>query len=205
MPLSPSSMTPISMFSGIYTHRHYAAAVLNQQNLLEVAASFGNAAEYVSEDQLIASLDEPQREQRASLKTQVVELAKTRDGHAAKAKQKIYTLKSGAGQTTNVLLRGDPDNIGDIVSPAATQAIEGFSADFELPPDAPEVERRRKLAQWITSGDNPLFARVMVNRVWHYHFGVGIVDTPNDFGFNGGRPSHPDLLEFLTSQFRSGG
>lgn len=171
----------------------------------EVAASSGNAAEYVSEDQLIASLDEPQREQRASLKTQFAELTKTREGQAVKAKQKIYTLKSGVGQTTSVLLRGDPDNVGEVVSPAATQAIEGLSADFDLPPDAPEVERRRKLAQWITSEDNPLFARVMVNRVWHYHFGVGIVDTPNDFGFNGGRPSHPDLLEFLTSQFRSGG
>lgn len=171
----------------------------------EVAASSGDVAEYVSEDQFIASLDEPQREQRASLKTQFAELAKTREGQAVKAKQKFYTLKSGSGQTTSVLLRGDPDNVGEVVSPGATQAIEGLSADFDLPPDAPEVESRRKLAQWITSEDNPLFARVMVNRVWHYHFGVGIVDTPNDFGFNGGRPSHPDLLEFLTSQFRSGG
>jgi hypothetical protein len=171
----------------------------------EVAASSGKAAEYVSEDQLAASLDGSQREHRAALKTRIAELAKARDGQAAKAKRKIYTLTAGAGQTTNVLLRGDPDHVGEVVSPAAVQAIDGLSADFGLKPDAPEAERRRKLAEWVTSENNPLFARVIVNRVWHYHFGTGIVDTPNDFGFNGGRPSHPELLEFLAWQFRSGG
>jgi hypothetical protein len=171
----------------------------------EVAVTSGNAAEYVSEAQLIASLDESQREHRASLTARIAALTKGRDAQAAKAKQTIYTLKSGAGQTTNVLLRGDPANVGEVVSPAAIRAFDGLSADFGLPPDAPESERRRRLAQWITSERNPLFARVIVNRVWHYHFGTGIVDTPNDFGFNGGRPSHPELLEFLTWQFRSAG
>ena len=171
----------------------------------EVAALAGNAAEYVSEDQLTASLDESQRAHRASIKTRIEEVAKARDGQAAKATRKMYTLTAGEGQTTNVLLRGDPDSIGEVVSPATTEAIVGLSADFGLAPDAPEAERRRNLAEWITSENNPLFARVIVNRVWHYHFGAGIVDTPNDFGFNGGRPSHPDLLEYLARQFRSGG
>jgi len=171
----------------------------------EVAASFGNVAEYVSEDQLTASLDESQREHRVALKTRIAGLAKSRDEQAAKATQKIYTLTAGAGQTTNVLLRGDPDKVGEVVSPAATQAIDGLSADFGLTPNAPESERRRKLAEWVTSENNPLFTRVMVNRVWHYHFGAGIVDTPNDFGFSGGWPSHPELLEYLAWQFRSGG
>jgi len=66
--------------------------------------------------------------------------------------------------------------------------------------DAPESDRRRKLAEWITSVNNPLFARVIVNRLWHYHFGVGIVDTPNDFGFNGGRPSHRQLIDWLAAE-----
>src|SRR5262249_34345989 len=60
--------------------------------------------------------------------------------------------------------------------------------------------RRKKLAEWITAPNNPLFARVIVNRVWHYHFGTGIVETPNDFGFNGGRPSPPELLDWRTRQ-----
>jgi Protein of unknown function (DUF1549)/Protein of unknown function (DUF1553)/Concanavalin A-like lectin/glucanases superfamily len=171
----------------------------------EVAASTGSSHDYVSEDQLLAFIDEPQREVRASLKSQIADLAKTRVDQAANSTQKTYTLIPGAGQTTNVFLRGDPANVGELVSPAATQAIGELSSDFGLPPDAPEADRRRKLAQWITSDQNPLFPRVIANRVWHHHFGSGIVDTPNDFGFNGGRPSHPDLLDFLAWQFRSQG
>ena len=171
----------------------------------EVAASSGNLAEYVSEAQIIASLDEPLRRHRAGLTAQIADLAKVRDGEASKVKRTIYTLKSGVGETTRVLVRGDPENVGEVVPPGATQAIESLSADFGLPPDGPEATRRRKLTEWITSEQNSLFSRVIVNRVWHYHFGTGIVDTPNDFGFNGGRPSHPDLLEFLTHQFRSNG
>jgi len=163
----------------------------------EIAASAGNATEYVSEDQLTASLDETQRKHRTTLKARIAELLTARDQQAAKANRKMYTLVAGAGQTTNVLLRGDPDNIGEVVAPATTAAIDGLSADFNLAPDAPEAERRRKLAEWVTHENNPLFARVIANRVWHYHFGAGIVDTPSDFGFNGGRPSHPELLEFL--------
>lgn len=71
--------------------------------------------------------------------------------------------------------------------------------------DAPEAKRRAKLADWLTGAENPLFARVMVNRLWHYHFGVGIVETPNDFGFNGGRPSHPELLDWLAAEFAAHG
>src|SRR5262249_38253454 len=63
--------------------------------------------------------------------------------------------------------------------------------------------RRAKLAEWIASPDNPLTARVMVNRIWHYHFGRGIVGTPNDFGFNGDRPTHAELLDWLASEFNA--
>lgn len=171
----------------------------------EVAISAGNAAEYVSETQLTASLDEATRRHRVELKTRIAELQTARDKQAVKASQKMFTLTAGAGQTTNVLLRGDPDNVGAVVPPAATAAIDGLSADFGLAPDAAESERRRKLAEWVTDEKNPLFARVIVNRVWHYHFGAGIVDTPNDLGFNGGRPSHPELLEYLAWQFRHHG
>ncbi|APZ96730.1 DUF1553 domain-containing protein [Fuerstiella marisgermanici] len=171
----------------------------------EVAASSGNAAEYVPEEQLVASLHEATRKQREDLKAATAHLQASRDLQAAKVNRTVYTLTARKAAVTNVLLRGDPDNVGDVVAPAAIDAIEGLSADFGLAPDAAEAERRRKLAEWITSENNPLFARVIVNRVWHYHFGAGIVDTPNDFGFNGGRPSHPELLDYLALQFQDNG
>ena len=71
--------------------------------------------------------------------------------------------------------------------------------------DTLESQRRLRLAQWISDAKNPLTARVIVNRIWHYHFGVGIVDSPSDFGINGGEPSHPKLLDWLASEFKGSG
>jgi len=102
----------------------------------------------------------------------------------------------------HVLSRGDMRKPMDEVVPQGVAAISqhGLSSDFGLSRDSPEGERRRMLASWIADPRNPLTARVMANRMWQYHFGAGLVDTPNDFGFNGGRPSHADLLDWLASE-----
>ncbi len=107
----------------------------------------------------------------------------------------------------HVLIRGNSNDLGDEVSPRGLQAlsIAGLSSDFGMDSETPEAERRVALAKWITDPRNPLTARVIVNRLWHYHFGQGIVDSPSDFGFSGGRPSHPQLLDWLARKFIDGG
>ena len=181
---------------------HRAAFYDRALSAAEVAASAGNAIDYVTEEQLVKWLDDDAQAARADLQRQVADVQRVRDDLNARANRKIYTLTPRQGARTNVLLRGDPERPGKLVAPGGVAAIEGVNANFELTPDAPESERRRALATWITAHSNPLFARVIVNRVWHYHFGQGLVDTPNDFGFNGGRPSHPKLLDWLAVWFR---
>jgi hypothetical protein len=112
----------------------------------------------------------------------------------------IYTVKPSPPGPTYFLPRGDVMNRGSEVAPGGLSAIAGLSPDFQLPADAPDAARRAALACWIADRRNPLPARVIVNRLWHYHFGAGIVDTPSDFGFNGGRPSHPRLLDWLAAE-----
>jgi hypothetical protein len=99
-----------------------------------------------------------------------------------------------------ILARGDFRQPGEVVSPRGIAAVAGVPDDWKLAVDAPEAERRKALAEWIASADNPLTARVIVNRLWGYHFGAGLVRTPSDFGFQGGLPSHPELLDWLAGQ-----
>ena len=122
-----------------------------------------------------------------------------------KDKRLVYAVKAVEAPVVYVLTRGSPFEPAEPVSAGGVQALQGINPEFGLAPDAPEAQRRQELAAWITHDDNPLFARVMVNRLWHYHFGQGLVKTPNDFGFSGGKPSHPKLLEWLAVQFRDSG
>ncbi len=102
-------------------------------------------------------------------------------------------------EPTYLLKRGDPLQKLEMVSPSAIAAV---SPSLLIEPTAPEAQRRVALARWIGDPRNPLPSRVMVNRLWHYHFGQGLVRTPSDFGFNGDRPSHPELLNWLAAEFQ---
>ena len=104
-----------------------------------------------------------------------------------------------------VLKRGDVKNPGPEVGPGTVNVIRGLPGNLHVPADAPEGDRRAALARWITDPKNPLTWRSIVNRVWQYHFGRGIVATPNDFGKMGQLPSHPELLDWLAAEFRDGG
>lgn len=101
---------------------------------------------------------------------------------------------------TNVLLRGKSTAPGAIAEPGFPKVLVGKQADFSAP-NSPTSQRRLKLAQWIASRDNPLTARVIVNRIWHLHFGEGLVRTPSDFGVMGYPPTHPELLDWLADWF----
>ena len=98
--------------------------------------------------------------------------------------------------------RGDPMQPREVVAPAGLSAV---GARWQLSTNALDRERRLALGRWIVARDNPLTARVMVNRLWHYHFGKGLVETPSDLGVNGARPSHPELLDWLATEFQSRG
>jgi hypothetical protein len=101
---------------------------------------------------------------------------------------------------TYVLAGGELANKGDKVEPGFLQALVGKDEPAKIPFAGGSSGRRTALAEWIASPDNPLAARVIVNRLWQHHFGEGIVRTPSDFGINGDRPSHPELLDWLAAQ-----
>jgi hypothetical protein len=116
----------------------------------------------------------------------------------------VYAGVRKQPEATLLLIRGDLTKPGPAMTPATLTAIHTLPRT-ELTADLPEAQRRMALAKWIAHHDNPLPWRVMANRLWQHHFGRGLVDTPSDFGFSGGRPSHPGLLDHLASELRRRG
>ncbi|MDB5353322.1 MAG: hypothetical protein JWN86_4569 [Planctomycetota bacterium] len=108
-------------------------------------------------------------------------------------------------EPTHLMLRGDAHRPGKALEPGFLSQIDGASPDIEPVPKAKTTGRRLALARWITRPENPLTARVMVNRLWQHHFGRGIVATPSDFGAMGEESSNPELLDWLAAEFVSRG
>lgn len=113
--------------------------------------------------------------------------------------------REGTVQAVHILQGGALEAPGETVAPGVLSAVHGSNATIAPTPwnSIPDEMngRRLALARWIASPKNPLTARVLVNRVWHYHFGKGLIDTPNNFGKTGGRPTHPELLDWLATWF----
>ena len=137
------------------------------------------------EEQKLAALDQQITQTRAKL-NRVPKLPMIWAGNYSQPKDLTFVHKGG-----------DPMKPGETVAPASLAVLDHVATPYALKTDAAEGERRLALAKWITGDDNPLTAHVLANRVWQYHFGVGIVDTPSDFGFLGSRPTHPELLDYL--------
>jgi len=106
---------------------------------------------------------------------------------------------------THILAVGNYDRPKDEVQPGFLTLLDPAPAKVVPPEGVESSGRRTALAKWLADPENPLTTRVMVNRIWHYHFGKGIVGTPSDFGVMGERPTHPELLDWLAREFVRGG
>ncbi len=157
----------------------------------------------VSEAELLAQLTEAARQERAKL---IAEIARVEGELAAIGEPaKVYAAKPTTVTKAHLLDRGSVSKPLEEVFPGGLTAVSQLPGDFKLEPGASDAERRTALANWIASPDNPLTARVMVNRVWAFHFGTGLVNTPSDFGVMGDRPSHPELLDWLAVWYMDNG
>jgi mono/diheme cytochrome c family protein len=114
-------------------------------------------------------------------------------------------IRAGVPRPIHVLSRGSVLSPAHEVGPGALALMEPLQSRFDLAPDHAEGDRRAALARWLADPKNPLTWRSIVNRVWQYHFGQGIVATPSDFGRIGAAPTHPELLDWLAAEFRDGG
>jgi Protein of unknown function (DUF1553)/Protein of unknown function (DUF1549) len=150
-------------------------------------------------DEIIPALSPSDRERRLRLRARLHEL----EARKPEGTPVAWTVAdSPSVGPTRILRRGDPLKPGDKVDPT----FPGALVAAKNVPDTIEPHRDRlELAQWLTQPDNPLTARVLANRLWHYHFGRGIVATPSDFGVRGEAPTHPELLDWLATELTSHG
>ena len=158
--------------------------------------------------QLAVSERETRRAKVGELRGQLAELA----AGSEKSKQELqslliegpvelaYAVSEGTPHNARIQLRGEPDKLGEEVPRGFLEILGGGKL-----PDETSGSGRLELAEWLTRPENPLTARVMVNRIWQYHFGQGLVKTPNDFGKRGQPPTHPELLDYLATQFIQSG
>ncbi len=149
----------------------------------------------------IESLSESDSTHKAQLTEKIAQL------HAARRSPELAYGAIDAGPhapATLIFYQGDFHSPREPVEPGFLSVFDPSGSEVSAPRNN-TTGRRLALAQWIVSADNPWTSRVIVNRIWQQHFGTGIVSTANDFGFSGGRPSHPELLDELALQFMASG
>ena len=169
----------------------------------EIAASFRSSGLAISPEEIAAHLTPQERDAHNQAARRIQSAQASLD--AIPPIPVSYVGTRVEPKPTQRLRRGDVKAPEMIVPPGTLSALKSLTADFGLAPDAPEAQRRLKFADWLSDPRNPLPARVLVNRVWMFHFGQGLVATPNDFGASGARPTHPELLDWLASRFIEGG
>ena len=166
----------------------------------EVAALAGVQSDYVADAEILAELTSEQRENRQMLSERLAEL-KQHKQRLESAKTFAVTPNARPG-VIHLLERGNPQRPAEVVMAAGIAALANHDDQLGLTSESADTARRTRLAEWLVHERNSLFARTIVNRLWHYHFGRGFIETPNDLGFSGGRPSHPQLLDWLSDSLQ---
>jgi len=177
-------------------YRAVLAVPVNQrtaeQKQLAIAAEVGLKIEWT---ELVAALSPEDRARRADLRRRLHDLTR----RAPAPPPNVPSVEElPAAPPTHVLVRGEVHKRGAAVAPTFPVALGG-------PAPEPAGPRRPALVDWLVAPEHPLTARVLVNRLWQHHFGRGLVRTPNDFGKNGARPTHPELLDWLAHELRAPG
>ncbi|MEZ6091460.1 MAG: DUF1549 and DUF1553 domain-containing protein [Pirellulaceae bacterium] len=215
---TPIEMGPDTRLAITMKQVHGGAHIIGKLSLSATDAS-PEAAVAVSADAeaaLSIPANQRTREHQASLAAIVIKHQATRELRNLPARSKVYAagaiaenergvIRFDQPREIRVLSRGDLEKPRQVVMPGALSAIDSLPARFDLPNPSREQERRAALADWLADPVNPLTWRSIANRVWHYHFGQGLCDTPNDFGRMGGLPSHPELLDWLACELRDNG
>jgi hypothetical protein len=150
------------------------------------------------EKEIAAAATEEERRQRKEIDDRLLALRASRTDDMPRAY--IWYEEGPKAPPTHIFKRGDPNKPGVEVQPGLPSVLVRKQPEPPQPTKT-STGRRLWLAHWLTQPDNPLTARVMVNRVWQYHFGKGIVATPSNFGLMGDAPTHPELLDYLADRF----
>jgi hypothetical protein len=184
----------------IYPHT-YGFVALNPDQTAELKryetdlSGLDNRIEDIKAGKIKFPTDDEKRKAEAENQTRLRQLS-NRYPYFAKA----YAVTEGKPVNARQMIRGEPNQLGPEVPRGFLTVLGGQ----KVPPEE-KGSGRLELAEWVTDPKNPLTARVIVNRVWLWHFGQGIVATPDDFGVRGEAPSHPELLDYLTSRFIESG
>lgn len=196
-----------------YRFRAYFAGVTSQDNLpISVAdeqveidahnAELDQRAALLKAEQ--QKLDEANKERHEEFKSMLAEI----ESQKRQPRRAMGVTESDSPAATHIFYQGDFASPRDEVQPGIPTVLGTDSRGSLREPtrliskrSTTIASRRLALANWIASADNPWTARVIVNRIWQQHFGTGIVVTPNDFGYSGARPTHPELLDWLAVEF----
>lgn len=192
---------------------------ITQKEFYQLSAALGGTYQGAEREVLPEAAGPHAQARVAAVQAQIAQLAEREKSAARREKRDLTSersrfesvlrlLRGGAvhvpvpkqPQAWHILARGDFRQPGEVVSPRGIACVPGVSPEWGLSENAPEADRRKALAEWIAGTGNPLTPRVIVNRLWGAHFGEGLVRTPSDFGFQGGLPSHPELLDWLAGQ-----